>query len=128
MPLVSRKRVRWTYVDDADQEWACWAIAGYASQNRLGGHAATPGLPALPKWLIPRRLELREGRSGRGQHRSVVVYSRNAPILAPGAFVNLNQMTLATPTTSSFYNRGYPHTLVVPERHPRKGAITRQPA
>jgi hypothetical protein len=119
-------RIAWTYTDDVGQNWRMAAVKAYTDQNKLGGSAAAASVPAMPKWLKPRRIQLRYTRAGDIQRRSVVVYSVPCPILTPGSSINLNARIAGTDQSQSFANAQYPRTRLVPEGRPRKGAVVRQ--
>jgi hypothetical protein len=121
----SRNRIAWTYTDDTGQHWRVNAVKAYTDQNKLGGSPAAESVPPLPKWLRPRRIQLTGsnllGVLGR---RSVIVYSTNAPILTHGVSITMNREGSRI-NQDNYYNRHYPHTVLVPERRPRKGTVTR---
>jgi hypothetical protein len=120
--------VSWTYTDDAGHDWRTKALKGITDQNKMGGSPAAASVPALPPTIKPRRIQLYDDYRGILLRRSVVVYSIPSPILTPGAFVNLSVCRLGVDTTRPFRNNQYPRAVLVPERHPRKGALTTQTA
>lgn len=120
--------IAWTYIDDTGRHWRTKALKGITDQNKMGGSPAAATVPALPPTVKPRRIQLYDDYRGTLLRRSVVVYSVPCPILTPGAFVNLSVARLGIDQIRPFRNNQYPRAVLVPERHPRKGALTSQSA
>jgi hypothetical protein len=128
MPPMVHNFIAWTYTDDTGRDWRTKALKGITDQNKMGGSPAAASLPALPSTIKPRRIQLWRSRADVQARRSVVVYSVPCPILTPGASVNLTVRLSGIDQVQAFRNIHYPRSVLVPERHPRKGALTSQTA
>jgi len=124
MPPMVHNFISWTYTDDAGRHWRTKALKGITDQNKMGGAPAAASLPALPPTIKPRRIQLIRTRVIPPLRRSIVVYSVPCPIMTVGATVSLTCTLAGVQSVLTFQNAQSPRTVLVPERHPRKGAVT----
>lgn len=124
MAPIPNNRIAWTYTDDSGYDWRVAGIAGYTSQNKLGGSAAAGTVPPLPAAIKMRRLSVHNDVLGKT--RTVPIYDQSAPLLVPAATIMLNEWVEGELDSYSFVNDQEQPVFLIGEKHPRKSPITSQ--
>jgi hypothetical protein len=106
MTVLSGNRVAWTYHSDDGNDYRVAAQKALTDQEKLGGSAAALSVPPKPASMKMRRITVHAVGIG---SRVVPVYTTDAPILVPGATVNVNFLG----DSHAFESQGNP----IPEGH-----------
>jgi hypothetical protein len=122
MAVIATDRLAWTYTDDNGLAWRVAALAGFTTQNVLGGAAAAGSVLPKPASIKMRRISVNDGA---GHSRVVPVYDRDTattpPIVVVGAVLNFNAQVADTVTSVAGKSTGY----VIKEGTGRASPITK---
>jgi hypothetical protein len=95
---LDQSRIRWTYTDDKNHDWAVTAQKSITDQGVLGGTAAAVSVPPLPKDWRMRRIYVTAGNVT----RSVPSYDTSNAAWTDGTgSINLDLNNVSTAFTVS---------------------------